>query len=213
MVCACCRFGGYVKMLDEREGDVDPAELHRTFNRRPLYQRALIVAAGPAANLALAVLLYGFVQWYGQDMPLPIVGTPAAGSVMAAAGLQRGDRIVATAQGADAGDDDFQTVRSSEDVSRALSAAMVERQPIQLRVARNDGADTRTLLAAVDQIDPFTAPKPGSRELGLGHAHRGECLRTGVGLRGRGNVPWPRCGPRLPTVGGVSASSPNSSRF
>jgi regulator of sigma E protease len=161
-------LGGYVKMLDEREGNVDPAELHRTFNRRPLYQRALIVAAGPAANLALAVLLYGFVQWHGQDVPLPIVGTPAAGSIMADAGLQRGDRIVATAQGADAADDDFHTVRSSEDVSRALSEAMVERQPLQLRVARNHGADVRTLLAAVDQIDPFTAPKPGSRELGLG---------------------------------------------
>ena len=85
-------LGGYVKMLDEREGAVDPAELPRCFNQRPLYQRALVVAAGPFANLVLAVALYSFVQWYGVDMPAPVVGTPAAGSVMADAGLQRGSR-------------------------------------------------------------------------------------------------------------------------
>ena len=159
-------LGGYVRMLDEREGNVDPADLPRAFNRRPLYQRALVVAAGPAANLALAVLLYAFVQWSGQDMPTPIVGTPAAGSVMADAGLQRGDRIVATAQGMDAADDDFHAVRSYEDVVDALSGAMMEHEPLQLRVQR--GNDTRTVLAAVDAIDPFSAPKPGAKALGLG---------------------------------------------
>jgi regulator of sigma E protease len=161
-------LGGFVRMLDEREGNVAPADLHRAFNRRPLYQRALVVAAGPAANLMLAVLLYAFVQWYGQDMPLPIVGKPAAGSVMADAGLQRGDRIVAAAQGTEASDDDFHPIRSADDVSRALNGAMLERQPLQLRVARDHGGATRTITAAVDQIDPFTAPKPGSKELGLG---------------------------------------------
>ena len=61
-------LGGYVKMLDEREGAVDAAELPRAFGQRPLYQRALIVGAGPVANLVLAIALYGFVQWYGVDM-------------------------------------------------------------------------------------------------------------------------------------------------
>ncbi len=161
-------LGGYVKMLDEREGDVPAADLPRAFNRRPLYQRALVVAAGPAANLALAVLLYGFVQWYGQDLPLPIVGKPAAGSVMADAGLQAGDRIVATAQGADVADSDFQPARSAEDVSRAIKGALLEREPLQLRVTRDGGTVARTLTAAVDTIDPFSAPKPGAKELGLG---------------------------------------------
>ena len=161
-------LGGYVKMLDEREGHVDPADLPRAFGRRPLYQRALIVAAGPAANLALAVVLYAFVQWHGQDLPTPVVGAPAAGSVMADAGLQRGDRIVATAQGANASDGDFHTVRSWDDVTQALNGALAEREPLQLRVARDGGATTRTLSAAVDTIDPFSAPKPGSKPLGLG---------------------------------------------
>ena len=159
-------LGGYVKMLSEREGPVDPADLPRAFERRPLYQRALIVAAGPAANLVLAIVLYGFVQWYGVDVPTPVVGSPAAGSVMADAGLQRGDRIVATAQGADAGEDDFRAVRSWDDVQRAVSGALVEREPVQLRVQR-DGSSLRTLTAAVETIDPFNAPKPGSKALGL----------------------------------------------
>src|SRR4051812_17223488 len=160
-------LGGYVKMLDEREAPVAPAELHRAFNRRPLYQRALVVAAGPAANLLLAVVLFSFVQWYGQDVPTAVVGTPAAGSAMAQAGLQRGDRIVATAQGADAGDDQFRTVRSWDDLSRALQGALLEREPLQLRVVRDDGAVTRTLTAPVDAIDPFVSPRPGSDPIGL----------------------------------------------
>ena len=160
-------LGGYVKMLDEREGAVDPAELPRCFNQRPLYQRALVVAAGPFANLVLAVALYSFVQWYGVDLPAPIVGTPAAGSVMADAGLQRGDRIVATARGADADIDDFRAVRSLDDVMRAINEALVEREPLQLRVTREGGSAERTLTAAVDAIDPFAAPKPGSKALGL----------------------------------------------
>ena len=50
-------LGGYVRMLDEREGPVAPGEQHLAFNRKPLWQRSAIVAAGPIANLLLAVLL------------------------------------------------------------------------------------------------------------------------------------------------------------
>jgi len=158
-------LGGYVKMLDEREGTVDAAELPRAFGQRPLYQRALIVGAGPVANLVLAIALYGFVQWYGVDMPTPVVGTPAAGSVMADAGLRRGDRIVASAQGADAGEDDFRAVRSFDDVQREISSAIVEREPLQLQVQRDGGK--RTLTADVGGLDLFNTPKPGAKTLGL----------------------------------------------
>ena len=51
-------LGGYVKMLDEREGPVDPAERHLAFNTQPVWKRFAIVAAGPIANLLLAVGLY-----------------------------------------------------------------------------------------------------------------------------------------------------------
>ena len=51
-------LGGYVKMLDEREGEVAPTELHRSFNRQPVGRQMAIVAAGPLANFLLAILLY-----------------------------------------------------------------------------------------------------------------------------------------------------------
>src|SRR5690348_7549139 len=87
-------LGGYVRMLDERELAVDAADLPRAFNRRPLWQRAAIVAAGPIANLLLAVALYGFVQWHGHEEPAAVAGTPVAGSLLDDAGLRPGDRIL-----------------------------------------------------------------------------------------------------------------------
>src|SRR5688572_16600582 len=84
-------LGGYVKMLDEREGEVDPAERHLAFNTQPLKSRAAIVAAGPAANLLLAVLLYALVNWVGVQEPTPVLASPVPGSIAHAAGLQGGE--------------------------------------------------------------------------------------------------------------------------
>ena len=84
-------LGGYVRMLDEREGPVAPHELDRAFNRKSLRQRAAIVAAGPLANLVLAVLLYAASSWIGTQEPRAVLGTPPSGSVAAQAGLQAGD--------------------------------------------------------------------------------------------------------------------------
>ena len=64
-ILAAIPFGGYVEMLDEREGPVPPQERHRAFNTQPLRSRALIVAAGPVANLLLAVALYTVIGWVG----------------------------------------------------------------------------------------------------------------------------------------------------
>ena len=80
VVCAL-PFGGYVRMLDEREGEVRPADLDRAFNRKPLWQRAAIVAAGPVANLVLAVALYATAHWIGVDEPKALLGPPAAASI------------------------------------------------------------------------------------------------------------------------------------
>ncbi len=63
-------LGGYVKMLDEREAPVPEEERHLAFNTQPLRSRAAIVAAGPLANLLLAVLLYALVNWIGVAEPV-----------------------------------------------------------------------------------------------------------------------------------------------
>ena len=86
-------LGGYVRMLDEREGPVDLSERAQAFNTQPLRSRAAIVMAGPVANLILAVALYSWVNLTGIEMAQAIVAKPPQGSVMAAAGFIGGERV------------------------------------------------------------------------------------------------------------------------
>ncbi len=96
VICAL-PLGGYVKMVDEREGEVLPQDLPFAFNRQPLMSRSAIVAAGPFFNLLLAVLLYFVVGVSGETGLKPIVGSVEPESLAAQAGFQKGDEIVAIA--------------------------------------------------------------------------------------------------------------------
>ena len=87
-------LGGYVKMLDEREGPVAPEELHRSFNQQSVWRRMGIVAAGPVANLLLAVLIYWGLFWNGMEELKPVFGTPVASSPAASAGFENGERVL-----------------------------------------------------------------------------------------------------------------------
>ncbi|HTT07753.1 MAG TPA: RIP metalloprotease RseP [Gammaproteobacteria bacterium] len=95
LTVAAIPLGGYVKMLDEREGEVPAAELHRAFNRKPLLSRALVVLAGPLANFLFAMLAYTVVYVIGVEGIKPVIGEVQPGSPAALAGLQRNDEIVA----------------------------------------------------------------------------------------------------------------------
>jgi len=90
-------LGGYVKMLDEREGDVAPAELQRAFNRKNVWQRFAIVAAGPAANFLAAIVIYWALFVYGVPGLLPALGAPVAGSAAERAGFAAGDVVLEVA--------------------------------------------------------------------------------------------------------------------
>ena len=87
-------LGGYVKMLDEREGEVSPADLPRAFNRQSVYKRMAIVVAGPLANLLLAIVFYWALFIYGVPGIKPVVGKIAADTPAALARLQSQDTIV-----------------------------------------------------------------------------------------------------------------------
>ncbi len=87
-------LGGYVKMLDEREGDVAHQDLPMAFNRQPLWARGAIVSAGPLANLLLAVCLYAATFWVGQFETQATLAAPVVGSVADAAGLRSGDTVL-----------------------------------------------------------------------------------------------------------------------
>ncbi len=96
-VVAAIPLGGYVRMLDEREGDVAPEEQHRAFNRQSLARRFAIVVAGPVFNFILAIAAYWLIFVMGTVGMKPIVGAVTADSIAAQAGLSQGDEIVSVA--------------------------------------------------------------------------------------------------------------------
>ena len=90
---AAIPFGGYVKMLDEREEAVDAREAHRAFNRQSVGRRILIVAAGPAFNFLFAIAVYAGLYMHGLPEARPVLGAPAAGTLAHAAGFRAGDNV------------------------------------------------------------------------------------------------------------------------
>lgn len=118
-------FGGYVKMLDEREGDVPAAEAHRSFNRATVWRRIGIVIAGPLANFLLAIVFYWALFLHGLPAMKPLIGEPPAGTPAAHAGLTAGDEI-RRVNGTD--------TPSFQDVRLTLLRAGVSDEPITLEL-------------------------------------------------------------------------------
>ncbi len=87
-------LGGFVKMLDESEGEVDPSEKHRAFNTQTVYKRIAVVVAGPAANFILAVVIYTFIFIIGTHGIKPVVGAIENDSIAQQAGLETGDQLL-----------------------------------------------------------------------------------------------------------------------
>jgi regulator of sigma E protease len=90
---AAIPFGGYVKMLDEREAPVDAREAHRAFNRQSVGRRILIVAAGPAFNFLFAIAVYAGLYMYGLPEARPVLAAPAAGTAAYVTGIRAGDTV------------------------------------------------------------------------------------------------------------------------
>ena len=205
VVCAL-PFGGYVKMLDEREAPVDASERHRAFNQKKLWQRAIVVAAGPLANLALAVLLYAGVNWAGVEELSPWMAQPNAGSMAERAGLRAQDEVVAVKSPAD---NEWQPVRSMTDFQWHLTRVALNGLPMEMQVQtrRPDGtvsSGVRNLSLALNDImvsdvdsklldrvglnGPFTEPVVDDVVAG-GPADRAGLLKGDRVLRVDGRVP------------------------
>ena len=145
-VLAAIPLGGYVKMLDEREGDVQPLEVHRAFNRQNVWARIFIVLAGPAANFFLAFLVYWALFVAGLPGMKPVVGDPPPNTAAAVAGLANGDTIRAI------GDE---AVLTWNDVRWLLLKEAVKRETVALEIETGSGAHvTRPLdMSAVSKED------------------------------------------------------------
>lgn len=134
-VIAAIPLGGYVKMLDEREGDVPAAELDQAFNRKTVWQRIAIVLAGPVANLLLCVALLWAMFVVGRPDYAPVVGQVEG--IAAASGLQRGDRIVRVGE---------RSTPTWSEVQMALLPAALDRADVQVEIRAKDGSPaSRTL--------------------------------------------------------------------
>jgi regulator of sigma E protease len=149
-VIAALPLGGYVKMLDEREGAVPPAELDQAFNRKSLKQRAAIVAAGPAANLILAVLLYATQNWIGIEEPKAVLSTPAAGSLAERAGLRSGDWVQRWSR---EGDAQGQNLRSMMDLRWQIMQAALDGERLRLEVSDAGGRGSRQVTLPLDRTE------------------------------------------------------------
>ena len=94
-VLAAIPMGGYVKMLDEREGDVLEEEKHRAFNTQPVWKRFLVVLAGPMFNFFFAIAAFAAIQMMGVESVRPYVGEVQASTAAAQSGFEKKDLITA----------------------------------------------------------------------------------------------------------------------
>lgn len=160
-----CAFplGGYVRMLDEREAPVDASQRHRAFNTQPLRSRALIVAAGPVANLLLAVVLYAGVNWMGVQQAAAVLGSPVSGSLAERAGLVGGERVVR----AGFTDAALQTVSTFEEVRWLLMRGALEGKDVQIAVQTDQSHPTREVTLALAAMGASEADAELFRRIGL----------------------------------------------
>ena len=150
-------LGGYVKMLDEREGPVVPSERQHAFNRQSVSVRAAIVSAGPIANLLLAIALYWLVLCLGVPGMRSLIDTPAPNTPAAVAGLEGGDEILRV--------NDASTPTWEQLGLRVVQAALDD-VPLELQVRRADGAE-QTLILDADWSNALDEPARINQDLGL----------------------------------------------
>ncbi len=143
-VVAAVPLGGYVKMLDEREGEVPPQELGRAFNRQSVWRRYAVVIAGPLANFIFAILLYWLLFMHGVQEARPIVAAPPPHTPAASAGFEAGETIRAI---------NGEPVASWQDVRWRMLQLALERRPVKVEVLnRSNQLNWRTL-----DMSPFDA--------------------------------------------------------
>ncbi|MBC2678686.1 MULTISPECIES: sigma E protease regulator RseP [Pseudomonas] len=157
-VVAAIPLGGYVKMLDEREGDVPADQVEQSFNRKSVRQRIAIVAAGPAANFLLALVFFWLLAMLGTQQLKPVVGSVEPGSIAATAGLMAGEEIVAV---------DGESTAGWAAVNLQMVRRLGETGALQLTVREPGSSNEATRSLALNQwLQGSDEPDP-IRSLGI----------------------------------------------
>ncbi len=148
-------LGGYVKMLDAREGEVAPADRPLEFTGKPIWQRILVVLAGPGFNLIFAVAAFWAMLVIGKPDFQPLVGDVS--HLAAQAGIQRGDRVLSV---------DGKAVSNWTDLGLALADAAETRRATPLQVRTPAGA-VQTRVLDFDKLPPHPSDQAIIDQTGL----------------------------------------------
>ena len=190
-VIAAIPLGGYVKMLDEREGDVRADEVDQAFNRKTVQQRMAIVVAGPLANLILCIALFWLMFVIGRPDYAPVVGE--AQGIAAASGMRRGDTLLAIG--------DRETPTWTE-ASMALVTSAIDRAQTPIRVRTPEGAvltrqvDFSKLAKSDDLMQTFG-------RIGILPRHQMQPAVVGEVVAGSAGDGKLRVGDRIVAIGGT----------
>jgi len=147
-------LGGYVLMLEKPDADTPPEDADRALSRRPLWQRAAVILAGPLANLVLGAVFYAAAQTVGINEVVPALSQPPAGSMLAAAGVRSGDRIVATSEDElDAsGGPDWRPVHSFDDFFVGAIVALMDQKPLSLQIQHRGEQGTHAITLPLESL-------------------------------------------------------------
>ncbi len=179
-VIAAFPLGGYVKMLDEREGEVEPREVHRAFNRQTVWKRFAIVLAGPVSNFLLAIALYWVLFMHGVPGVKPVLGPAPNGTPAAVANFKAGDTITRIGE---------ETVQTWQDARWVLLQHAVNKKPVVITTRSQSGEVAQRELD-LSRLTPADLDSDFLRTLGLGRQQPslppviGNLVAGGAGERG-----------------------------
>src|SRR5579872_4723860 len=200
-VVAAIPLGGYVKLLDEREGPVAAHDLGRSFTHRPPWQRIAVLLAGPAFNIVFAILVLWGIFWVsGITQVKPLVGDVVQNSVAARGGLRTGDEILGI---------DGNVVSDQRDVVFDLLDAVSSHGVVHLSVRGRDGVTRASTLTIADKGERVHLTEPSALFEGLGFQFLIPTLPpvlgevTSGGPAGRAGL---RAGDRIVSINGEAVS-------
>lgn len=159
-VLAAIPLGGYVKLLDEREGPVEPADLPRSFTRRPVWQRVVMLLAGPGCNFLFAIVAFWLLFLLGVPGLKPVVGDVTVDTPAARAGFRREDTIVAVRG---------EATPTREAAVLAMLDELIDHGSIGVTLERRDGS-RREASIEVPAAARVALTEPGALLQGLGFA-------------------------------------------
>ena len=162
-------LGGYVMMLEKPDADTPPQDVDRALARRPLWQRAAVILAGPLANLVLGAVFYAAAQYVGIKEVVPALSQPPAGSMLAAAGVRSGDRIVASSEDElDApGGTNWRPVHSFDDFFVGAIVALMDQKPLSLQIQHPGEQGTHAITLPLDSLGKDELDEEAATRIGL----------------------------------------------